>query len=36
MNCERVLSTDYEVMLGGKIADVLCGGNVTPGTPVSE
>jgi 3-hydroxyacyl-CoA dehydrogenase len=28
--------TDYEVKLGGKIADVLCGGNVTPGTPVSE
>jgi 3-hydroxyacyl-CoA dehydrogenase len=28
--------TDYEVKLGGKIAGVLCGGNVTPGTPVSE
>jgi len=28
--------TDYEVRLGGKIAEVLCGGNVTPGTPVSE
>jgi 3-hydroxyacyl-CoA dehydrogenase len=28
--------TDYEVKLGGKIAEVLCGGNVTPGTPVSE
>jgi 3-hydroxyacyl-CoA dehydrogenase len=28
--------TDYEVKLGGKIAAVLCGGNVTPGTPVSE
>jgi 3-hydroxyacyl-CoA dehydrogenase len=28
--------TDYEVKLGGKIADVLCGGSVTPGTPVSE
>jgi 3-hydroxyacyl-CoA dehydrogenase len=28
--------TDYEVKLGGKIASVLCGGNVTPGTPVSE
>jgi 3-hydroxyacyl-CoA dehydrogenase len=26
----------YEVKLGGKIAEVLCGGNVTPGTPVSE
>jgi 3-hydroxyacyl-CoA dehydrogenase len=28
--------TDYEVKLGGKIAEVLCGGNVTPGTAVSE
>ncbi|HET6179221.1 MAG TPA: 3-hydroxyacyl-CoA dehydrogenase NAD-binding domain-containing protein [Candidatus Sulfotelmatobacter sp.] len=28
--------TDYEVKLGRKIAEVLCGGNVTPGTPVSE
>ena len=28
--------TDYEVKLGGKIAEVLCGGNVTPGTLVSE
>ncbi|HKT88309.1 MAG TPA: 3-hydroxyacyl-CoA dehydrogenase NAD-binding domain-containing protein [Candidatus Sulfotelmatobacter sp.] len=28
--------TDYEVKLGSKIAEVLCGGNVTPGTPVSE
>jgi 3-hydroxyacyl-CoA dehydrogenase len=28
--------TDYEVKLGGKIAEVLCGGNVTPGTSVSE
>ena len=28
--------TDYEVKLGGKIAHVLCGGDVTPGTPVSE
>ena len=28
--------TDYEVKLGGKIAKVLCGGHVTPGTPVSE
>jgi 3-hydroxyacyl-CoA dehydrogenase len=28
--------TDYEVQLGGKIAEVLCGGNITPGTPVSE
>src|ERR1700691_5507126 len=28
--------TDYEVKLGAKIAEVLCGGNVPPGTPVSE
>jgi 3-hydroxyacyl-CoA dehydrogenase len=28
--------TDYEVKLGGKIAEVLCGGNLTAGTPVSE
>ncbi len=28
--------TDYEVKLAGKIAEVLCGGYVTPGTPVSE
>ncbi len=28
--------TDYEVKLGEKIAEVLCGGKVTPGTPVSE
>lgn len=28
--------TDYEVKLGAKIAEVLCGGNVTPGTPLSE
>jgi 3-hydroxyacyl-CoA dehydrogenase len=28
--------TEYEVKLGTKIAEVLCGGNVTPGTPVSE
>jgi 3-hydroxyacyl-CoA dehydrogenase len=28
--------TDYEVKLGTKIAEVLCGGNVTPRTPVSE
>ncbi|HZQ96722.1 MAG TPA: 3-hydroxyacyl-CoA dehydrogenase NAD-binding domain-containing protein [Candidatus Sulfotelmatobacter sp.] len=28
--------TDYEVKLGGKIAEVLCGGHLTPGTPVSE
>jgi 3-hydroxyacyl-CoA dehydrogenase len=28
--------TDYEVKIGGKVAEVLCGGNVTPGTLVSE
>jgi 3-hydroxyacyl-CoA dehydrogenase len=28
--------TDYEVKLGAKIAEVLCGGSVTPGTLVSE
>ena len=28
--------TDYEVKLGHKVAEVLCGGNVTPGTPLGE
>jgi 3-hydroxyacyl-CoA dehydrogenase len=28
--------TEYEVKLATKIAEVLCGGNITPGTPVSE
>jgi 3-hydroxyacyl-CoA dehydrogenase len=28
--------TDYEVKLATTIAEVLCAGNVTPGTPVSE
>jgi 3-hydroxyacyl-CoA dehydrogenase len=28
--------SDYEVKLGNKIAEVLCGGNVSPGTPISE
>src|SRR5438874_5184210 len=28
--------TEYEVKLGHKIAEVLCGGNITPGTPISE
>ena len=28
--------TEYEVKLAGKIAEVICGGRVTPGTPVSE
>jgi 3-hydroxyacyl-CoA dehydrogenase len=28
--------TDHERKIATKIAEVLCGGNVTPGTPVSE
>jgi 3-hydroxyacyl-CoA dehydrogenase/enoyl-CoA hydratase/carnithine racemase len=28
--------TEYEVKLATKVAEVLCGGNVTSGTPVSE
>ena len=28
--------SDHEVKIGTRIAEVLCGGNVTPGTPVSE
>lgn len=28
--------TDYEVKLARKITEVLCGGNVTSGTPISE
>jgi 3-hydroxyacyl-CoA dehydrogenase len=28
--------TEYEVKIGNKVAEVLCGGNVTPGTSVSE
>ncbi len=28
--------TDYEVKIGSKVAEVLCGGAVTPGTPISE
>jgi 3-hydroxyacyl-CoA dehydrogenase len=28
--------TEYEVKVGNKVAEVLCGGNLTPGTPVSE
>jgi len=28
--------TEYEVKLATKIAEVLCGGNVTAGTPISE
>ena len=28
--------TDYEVKVGNKVAEVLCGGNVTPGSPMTE
>jgi len=28
--------SDHEQKMGNKIAEVLCGGNVTPGTAVSE
>jgi 3-hydroxyacyl-CoA dehydrogenase len=28
--------TEYEVKIGTKVAEVICGGNITPGTPVSE
>ena len=28
--------TEHEVKIGTKVAEVLCGGDVTPGTPVSE
>jgi 3-hydroxyacyl-CoA dehydrogenase len=28
--------TEYEVKIGTRVAEVLCGGNVTPATPVSE
>ena len=28
--------SDHEVKIGNKVAEVLCGGNVTQGTPVSE
>ena len=28
--------TEHEAKLGARIAEVLCGGNVTPGTPISE
>ena len=28
--------TEYEVKIGNKVAEVLCGGAVSPGTPVSE
>jgi 3-hydroxyacyl-CoA dehydrogenase len=28
--------SDHEVKIATKVAEVLCGGNVTPGTPLSE
>ena len=28
--------SDHEVKIAGKVAEVLCGGTVTPGTPISE
>ncbi len=28
--------TDHEVKIGNRVAEVLCGGAVNPGTPVSE
>jgi len=28
--------TDHEVKIGNKVAEVLCGGRISPGTPVSE
>jgi 3-hydroxyacyl-CoA dehydrogenase len=28
--------SDHEVKIGNKVAEVLCGGHVTPGTPLSE
>ena len=28
--------SDHEVKIGTKVAEVLCGGNITPGTPISE
>ena len=28
--------SDHELKIGNKVAEVLCGGSVTPGTPVSE
>ncbi len=28
--------SDHEVTIGNKVAEVLCGGNLTPGTPVTE
>jgi len=28
--------SDHEVKIGTKVAEVLCGGKVSPGTPISE
>ena len=28
--------TEYEVKIGTKVAEILCGGNITPGTSLSE
>ncbi len=28
--------SEHEMKLGNKVAEVLCGGNVSPATPVSE
>lgn len=28
--------TEYEAYMGGAIAEVICGGDVNPGTPISE
>jgi 3-hydroxyacyl-CoA dehydrogenase len=28
--------SDHDVKVGTKVAEIICGGNVTPGTPVSE
>jgi len=28
--------SDHEVKIGNKVAEVICGGNITPGMPVSE
>jgi 3-hydroxyacyl-CoA dehydrogenase len=28
--------SDHEVKIGNKVGEVICGGNVTPGTPVNE
>ena len=28
--------SDHDVKVGTKVAEIICGGNVSPGTPVSE